>query len=207
MILFDFDGTIANSIMLALEVYNQIAPEYDCIQIDEKGHKVLASSRPQELLKKYGVSPRKLTSLILRIRKEMRHSISELKPIKGMKETLHHLYKEGYAMGIVTSNARKNVQLFLKNNGLEDYFQFIYSGKSMFGKDKVFKRLFRQKGLSAEEVIYVGDETRDIEACKKTGIPIIAVTWGMNNREILLTLEPEGLAERPDEIPGLVQQI
>ena len=110
-------------------------------------------------------------------------------------------------MGIVTSNDRENVLLFLKNNRLERIFDFVYTGKSLFGKDKVFARLFRQRGLSPADVVYIGDETRDVEACKKIGIPMIAVTWGMNNKTILASMKPEGIADSPDDLPDLISRL
>ena len=61
--------------------------------------------------------------------------------------------------------------------------------------------------MSAKDAIYIGDETRDVEACKKTGIPVIAVTWGMNNKTVLAALQPEGLADSPDALPELVSAV
>lgn len=207
MILFDFDGTLANSLEHIYEIYNRIAPEYGCVQIDEEGRKIVAGGKPQDLMKEYGISPQKLAVLVLRVRKEMRKDMARLQPFPGIEEALSGLRKRGYPMGIVTSNDRENVLLFLKNNRLERFFDFVYTGKSLFGKDKVFARLFRQRGLSPADVIYVGDETRDVEACKKTGIPMIAVTWGMNNKTILASMKPEGIADSPDDLPGLISRI
>ncbi len=204
MILFDFDGTLANSLEHIYEIYNRIAPEYGCVQIDEEGRKIVAGGKPQDLMKEYGISPQKLAVLVLRVRREMRKDITRLQPIPGIEEALSRLSKKGYPMGIVTSNDRENVLLFLKNNRLERFFDFVYTGKSLFGKDKVFARLFRQRGLSPAGVVYIGDETRDVEACKKIGIPMIAVTWGMNNKTILASMKPEGIADSPDELPDLI---
>jgi len=207
MILFDFDGTLANSLEHIYEIYNRIAPEYGCVQIDEEGRKIVAGGKPQELMKEYGISPQKLAVLVLRVRREMRKDITRLQPIPGIEEALSRLSKKGYPMGIVTSNDRENVLLFLKNNRLERFFDFVYTGKSLFGKDKVFARLFRQRGLSPAGVVYIGDETRDVEACKKIGIPMIAVTWGMNNKTILASMKPEGIADSPDELPDLISRL
>lgn len=207
MILFDFDGTLANSLEHIYEIYNRIAPEYGCVQIDEEGRKIVAGGKPQDLMKEYGISPQKLAVLVLRVRREMRKDITRLQPIPGIEEALSRLSKKGYPMGIVTSNDRENVLLFLKNNRLERFFDFVYTGKSLFGKDKVFARLFRQRGLSPAGVVYIGDETRDVEACKKIGIPMIAVTWGMNNKTILASMKPEGIADSPDELPDLISRL
>ena len=46
----------------------------------------------------------------------------------------------------------------------------------------------------------MGDEIRDIDAAKKTGIKVIAVGWGFNSQEALAAQNPNFLIERPQEL-------
>ena len=206
-ILFDFDGTLADTIDLAVNIYNRIAPEYDREPLKEEDKKIIAAGRPQDLLKQFGMSPQKLGVIMLRIKKEIHELMPELQPFDGIPQAVRDIKKRGYRLAIITSNSRSNVNLFLKHNGMDQNFEFVYSGKSIFGKDKVFKRMFRKKNISPAQAIYIGDETRDIEACKKVGIPIISVTWGMNNKEILSTLNPDQMAHSPQEIIRCIEQL
>jgi len=84
---------------------------------------------------------------------------------------------------------------------------FIYSGKSIFGKDKVMTHLFEKEGLSKQEVIYVGDEKRDIEASKKVGIPMVAVTWGISDFKTLEMLQSDQIAHTPGDLFTCVYQL
>lgn len=206
-IILDFDGTIADTIGLALNIYNRIAPEYKCNPVKEEDRGMLRAKRPQDLLKEYGVSNLKLISILLRIRKEMINLIPEIKLINGIKDSLKEIINSGLRAGILTSNSRKNVNSFLEKNNLSDLIDFVYSGKSLFGKDRVLMHLLHQENISGEEVIYVGDETRDIEASKRAGIPVIAVSWGLNCREILESLNPDQIADTPEDLYRCVQQI
>jgi len=206
-ILFDFDGTLADTIDLAISIYNRIAPEYNRKPLTPEETKIIAAGRPQELLKQFGMSPQKLAVIMLRIKNEIHELMPQMQPFEGVPEAVQKIKSKGYRLAIITSNSRSNVNLFMKNNGMDQEFDFVYSGKSIFGKDKVFKRMFRKKNISPARVIYIGDETRDIEACKKVGIPIISVTWGMNNKEILSTLHPDQMAHSPQEIIGSIEKI
>jgi len=206
-ILFDFDGTLADTIDLAISIYNRIAPEYNRKPLTPEETKIIAAGRPQELLKQFGMSPQKLAVIMLRIKNEIHELMPQMQPFEGVPEAVQKIKSKGYRLAIITSNSRSNVNLFMKNNGMDQEFDFVYSGKSIFGKDKVFKRMFRKKNISPARVIYIGDETRDIEACKKVGIPIISVTWGMNNKEILSTLHPDQMAHSPQEIIGCIEKI
>ena len=206
-ILFDFDGTLADTIDLAISIYNRIAPEYNRKPLTPEETKIIAAGRPQELLKQFGMSPQKLAVIMLRIKNEIHELMPQMQPFEGIPEAVQKIKSKGYRLAIITSNSRSNVNLFMKNNGMDQEFDFVYSGKSIFGKDNVFKRMFRKKNISPARVIYIGDETRDIEACKKVGIPIISVTWGMNNKEILSTLHPDQMAHSPQEIIGCIEKI
>lgn len=206
-IIFDFDGTIANSIELALNTYNRIAPEYKCKPIHEEFRHLLSSKKPQKYFKEYGITTFKLFLLVIRIRKELSKHISDIKPVNNIITSLHELKNAGFKLGILTSNSSKNVHKFLEYNNLSGVFDFVHSASNLFGKDKVFKRLIKRKDISIKNTIYIGDETRDIEASKKAGLPIIGVSWGLTERKILETLQPNQIADDPKELMVCVQNI
>ena len=110
-------------------------------------------------------------------------------------------------MGILTSNSVRNASKFADINNLSGLFDFIYSGRSLFGKEKVIRRMLIHENLSVDRVIYVGDETRDIEASKKAGIPVVAVSWGLHRREVLASLSPDQIADGPEELQGCLLRI
>lgn len=206
-IILDFDGTIADTIDLALNIYNRICPEYNCKPVKDEDWEILHTRRPQDLIKEVGMTNLKLVLILLRIRKEISNLIPELKPIKNIIDSLKEIKNTGLRLGILTSNSKYNVKAFLENNDLSEVVDFIYSGKSFFGKDRVLIRLFDHEKISKENVIYIGDETRDIEASKKVGIPVIAVSWGLNKKDLLATLHPNQIADTPEDLFGCVQQI
>lgn len=206
-IIFDFDGTIADTIDLAFNIYNGISHEYGCRQVSEEDREMLSKSRSRDLLKEYGISDLKLVRILLRMRKEMSNPAHVLKPVLNITDSLKDIKRQGFNMGILTSNSVTTVRAFLASNGLTDLIDFVYSGKSLFGKDKVLERLFEKEKIPRENVIYVGDETRDIEASKKAGVPVIAVTWGLNHKNVLSALDPDQVADTPGDISGCMQQI
>lgn len=206
-IIFDFDGTIADTLGMAINIFNRIAPEYDCKPINGEDWELIRTKRSQDLLQVYGVTNFKLVLLLLRIRKELSRLIPEILPVENITDALKAIKDMGLRLGILTSNSRSNVSAFLENNGLSGAIDFIYSGKSLFGKDKVLNRLFDNEKISAENAIYVGDEARDIEASKKACIPVIAVTWGLNKKDLLASLHPDQIADTPEELIKCIQRI
>jgi HAD superfamily hydrolase (TIGR01549 family) len=206
-IIFDFDGTIADTLDLGIEIFNRIAPEYNSLPVGPEEREQFRTKKPQELFEIYGVSRLKLLTLMLRIRKEMRRHVSETKPFTGMDAALREISNAGYRMGILTSNSVENVRKFLEINNLTTLFDFIYSGRSFLGKEKLIRKLLIHEKLSKGRVVYVGDETRDIEASRAAGIPVIAVSWGLNSRDLLASLAPDQIADKPEDLTACVRQI
>ena len=117
------------------------------------------------------------------------------------------LKNTGFNLGILSSNSKINVCKFLENNNLDNIFDFIYSSRHLFGKDKTLLRLLKKRNIPKKNAVYVGDETRDIEAAKKAGISIVSVSWGFNSRKTLEALQPDQIAGSPGELIACLQRI
>lgn len=204
VIVFDFDGTIADTVDALVTIVNRLALDFDYRQITPEELALLRNFTSREIIKYSGISLFKIPFLLKKVKGELKHKIQELKPIPAIDTALIELYNHGYKLGIITSNSQENVTAFLKNNQLEEYFEFIYSGVTIFGKTTIINNVLKQKNLVADSVIYVGDETRDIEASKKANIKVIAVSWGFNSPEALAKQNPDFLINHPRELLAVI---
>lgn len=133
-LIFDFDGTLADTFEISINIFNQIASEFGLQQIQEKDIKKFRSDKPQKLLKEYGISNLKLLKLLLRVRQELKNRINQIQPIQGMPQVLQNLKQAGFNLGIMTSNSEENVELFLQNNHLNHLFDFCVFRSKYFWK-------------------------------------------------------------------------
>ncbi|OCQ92811.1 carotenoid oxygenase [Nostoc sp. MBR 210] len=205
VIVFDFDGTIADTVDALVGIANRLATEFGYKQITPEQLAHLRNLTSREIIKYSGVSLLKIPFLLRKVKSELKNKIHEFHPIPGIREALTELKNHGYQLGIITSNSKENVTAFLNNHELDNLFDFIYSGVTIFGKTTIINNLLKQKKLSTQAVIYVGDETRDIEASKKANIKVVAVTWGFNSPEVLLKQKPDFLINHPSELLNVIQ--
>jgi HAD superfamily hydrolase (TIGR01509 family) len=199
VIIFDFDGTLADTIDILLSITNRLSAEFGFKSATKEELAQLSNLNSWQILQYSGISIFKFPLLIRRLKAELHSELPNIQLFPGIKEVLLELKKRGFQLGIITSNSRENVLGSLEKNGLQDTFTFIYSG-STFGKHKVIKKWLRIENINTEKVVYVGDEIRDIDAAKKTGIKVIAVGWGFNSQEALAAQNPDFLIERPQEL-------
>lgn len=204
MLAFDFDGTIADTLGETRLIFNRIAPEYGIREVgaDELAH--LRHLSLQDLLSHLQIPKRRVPVLIARGTSIMRSNIAQLKLIEGMSEVLVQLREHVGSFGILTSNATANVDLFLRAHGLREQFDFISSTSKLTGKSKHLKAIRKTFSLRSEEMLYIGDELRDVKASQKAGIPIAAVTWGFNSREALAAAKPDHLFDAPADFLSLL---
>jgi phosphoglycolate phosphatase len=207
VIIFDFDGTIADTVDALVSIANRLAGEFGYIPITQEELALLRNLSSREIIKYSGISILKIPFLVKKVKTELKNKIQELKPISGIQEALVALNNEGHRLGIITSNSLENVTAFIKVNDLDNLFEFIYSGVTIFGKTTIINNVLKQKQIKPQEVIYVGDETRDIEASKKANIKVIAVTWGFNSQEVLAKQNPDFLIHQPSQLLEVVKSI
>jgi len=205
-ILFDFDGTIADTVNPIVDILNDLSEHFGYKKIDKETLEHFRNQRNQDALKATGIRPYKILLIAKRVRREIQKNINEIKPVAGIERALAGLVQDGHRIGIVTTGLKKNVEVFLKSNGFKN-FEFVYAGKRFFSKGKILKRLLKKHRLSASEVVYVGDQTSDIEAAKQAGIKIIAVGWGFNSEAVLLHNNPDAFVKSPGELANSLQSL
>jgi len=198
-LIFDFDGTIADTFEAILKAVRSISKDYGMEKITDEDIKKFKEKGMRQLIKDLKISLVKMATINRRIKAIINKDIASLKSFPGLKEAFLELKKRGYSIGILTSNSKGNVEKFLKSNDL-GFFEFIYSDSSLFGKDKVLKKLLREHNIKSNRVVYFGDEIRDIQAALKLNIKIVAVSWGFNSKKALEKYKPTYLLEKPSEI-------
>lgn len=204
VIIFDFDGTIADTQDAVIGITNRLAPEFGFPPLSQEEIAHYKALTAREIIKQSRVSLWKLPFLVRRVKRELREEIKTIRPIPGIEDALERLKIENCYLGIITSNSEENASQFLRQHGLLHYFNFVQTSSHLFGKDKIIKRLLREKNIAPELVTYIGDETRDIEAARKSGVRIIAVSWGFNDGSALAKCQPDALIAHPSELPVII---
>jgi phosphoglycolate phosphatase len=199
LLIFDFDGTIADTFDAAVTILNKLAAEFGFRALQPKDLAKARDMRTRQLMRFLHIPTRKMSRLARRGSEELYACIHSIQPLPGMLQALRDLQALGYSLGIITSNTEVNVGIFLKNHGLE-LFDFVRCSSKLLGKARMIRSVMRRQQVRAADILFVGDETRDIEAAKKVGIRMAAATWGYNSRRSLEAMKPDFVFESPSEL-------
>lgn len=177
LICFDMDGVIFKDVNFWMELH--------------KKFKTL--ERGMELTKKYLHADynRLVEEVVVKLwkgkdAKPYYELVNSIKYLPGVKETFAHIKKRGYLIAIISSSSSDVARRVQKDYGVNYIFAnelVIRNGKVAgkfiwpigAGKEKkahIIRDLCSDLGISAKEVIYVGDSDTDIEAFKEVGLSI-----------------------------------
>jgi phosphoglycolate phosphatase len=197
-LIFDFDGTLADTFGIAISVFRKLARKWHDTGDDEIER--LRSLPAREALKQLGVRWWHLPYIIYEGRRAVKQQMETVVAIKGIPPVVKALHERGYQLLIISSNSTKNINRFLVRNNLNEYFDGVWGGKGIFAKGAAIKEIALRSGLSLQDCTYIGDEVRDVDASKHAGIPYVVVSWGYNNRKALETAKAETLIDKPEEL-------
>lgn len=197
-VIFDFDGTIADSLAAVIKVVQQINNNYDPLSPEEE--KALQNRGLLDVALAMGMPWYKIPYFVIWGRAIFRHHVGSVKPHEGMDKVIRTLHKKGVPIYVVSSNKEENVRDFLREYDLEQYFTGVVGSAFILNKAGTYRKLLQREGLEAKDIWCIGDERVDIRSAHKIGAPIIAVTWGYNSRESLKHMKPEHLVKEADKI-------
>lgn len=205
-IVFDFDGTLADTEKKAFTIYNQLAEKYQYSPVTMEELQHIKNLHVKEILEIVDIPFHRLPRVLKEGQKMMREQSSEIRAFNAdIQDFFIRLNKEVKYSGILTSNIKKTVNHFLKRYEIEDQIKFVRCSALMSKAEKI-KKVLRRFRLAPEEMLYIGDETRDIEACQKVGVDVAAVRWGYNTPEALRQCQPTYMIDDLWDLIGIVEK-
>lgn len=194
-LIFDFDGTICDSIIPSVETAN--------ILLSKLGYKETSIEEVKNiglmgLVKSLNITAADLNSFVQQYKLDMAQKYYTLQPVNDFPEILALLNKK-HLLGILTSNNVNTVEKFLDHHQI-NYFKFIRSEENVFDKDKGLRKIFVDYKIIPSDTYFVGDETRDVEAANKVGAKSIAVTWGAESENLLIKSTPFKIISKASDL-------
>jgi phosphoglycolate phosphatase len=197
--IFDFDGTIADSMEWALRVMNEVAQQYGFREISADEREMLRGRPNREVIAYLGIPAWKLPLIARGVRKIAERDISQIRIFPWVPDLFSSLRRRGTAISIVSSNSETNIRRVLGAE-VASMAQQYAGGAALFGKAAKIKAVIRRCASSREFTTSVGDEIRDIEAAHAVGISSLAVTWGYATAPALEAARPTQLVQDPAEL-------
>jgi phosphoglycolate phosphatase len=203
LVIFDFDGTLADSAGWVLSILNELAEKHHFRKTTPEEVDELRGLGNREVMARLGFKRWRLPWLARDLRRRSLAAADHIALFAGAAELIERLAARGVDMAIVTSNGEATVRRVLGEQ-LAQRIRYYECGVSMFGKSSKLKRLERRSGIAPRSVLCVGDEPRDIEAAAGAGLPCVAVSWGYSRPAALWALRPTRLLDSFEALEAVI---
>jgi phosphoglycolate phosphatase len=217
LIAFDLDGTLLDSVPdLALSVdqsvqalgYEPVTEEQVREWVGNGADILLGRALSRSITVDPAIEPalqKQARELFNQFYADCGHALSHLYPT--VTETLHKLYDAGYKLAVVTNKPGTFVPEILQQHQLSDLFVDVIGGEDFPLRKPdpmALNWLLDKHGLSAEEMLMVGDSKNDVLAAKNASCTSFALTYGYNHGEPIENSEPDYIADEMAELLTLL---
>jgi len=194
-IIFDLDGTLANTLPLCIQAFRQSVEPLALRQLSDA--EIIATFGPSEEGTIMTLVPEHYEKGIvnyLNFYKDLHDMCPD--PFPDIRQLLGQIKEKGIRLAMVTGKGKHSTDISLKKFGLTSYFEIIETGSPTGPRkaDGIRQVLAGWPHLHKEEIIYVGDAPSDVTASREAGIAVVGAGWAPTAEpEALLALQPDQL--------------
>lgn len=198
LLLFDFDGVLADSLELYAEAVTRCLERIGTpIVQTREDYLALFDGNFYESMAAKGVD----LAAFAEAGKDIFPGIDRgaMKPFAGLTPVLDALQQE-HLLAVVSSNGFRMISSMLAQFGFDGFFREILGSDFLLSKKDKIAHAIAKYGIDREHTFYIGDTAGDILEARGAGVQSVAVTWGWHSRERLVAVRPDFLVDRPEEL-------
>jgi phosphoglycolate phosphatase len=151
VILWDFDGTLADTFAVMVQAYNALAQTRGFRPINDP--QAARRLSPLALLRDLGIPLARLPTVVAGVLTAVRREMPNVCLFPGMASVLEALGRSGLRMAVLSSNSRENVLACLRANGVQHNFEIVVGYRRVFGKGRAIRRMIRSWGVVGRRVV------------------------------------------------------
>lgn len=183
LVLFDFDGTLADSFPFFMDVLDELGRRHGFRPVTPQDMALMRSQDVRANMRLVGLAPWKLPLVAASFIRLMRER-GDVPLFDGVADVLRHLHGSGLRLALVTSNSADNARRTLGPQ-LVALFERCEGRSGLLSKHAHIRRVLARSGVDASEALYVGDQLSDLEAARRARVDFGAVAWGYGDIEAL----------------------
>lgn len=199
IVLFDFDGMIADTFDGALRVMGSFEPDITPERIRKRFegnvneyHVLEGKKGPTE------EEDRAFFDLYT-------PEVLKARMFPGIAESIRELALR-YVLIIVSSTISAPIREYAEARGIATYFSGVLGNEVHKSKVEKIKMVFEKYGVGPDACVFITDTLGDVREAARAGVHAIAVTWGFHEHERLAQGDPFVLASLPADLPRLVDE-
>jgi phosphoglycolate phosphatase len=196
--IFDFDGTLADSLPWFRTSFQGMVERFGLAPVAADELEGLRALTGRQIMARLKVPVWQLPAIVSDMRRRKLAAASGISLFSGVPTLLSDMQRLGIRTAIVSSDSEVSVRQVLGPTATS--ISHFDCGAALFGKHRKFRRVARLLQTRPTDTICIGDELRDIEAAKAAGMDSGAVAWGYALPAVLQAAGPTHFFNSIEEI-------
>lgn len=183
LVLFDFDGTIADTKPTIVRTASRVLLDFGIDQqtITAKVGEIIGPPFPEAFSLVFGVSPQEAEAITQAYRAHYLTYGPEAWPLfEGVRELLGRLRAAGRLTAVASSKLQRAIDRGIDDNDLRGQFDALVGKRPgvVDTKSEAIEAAMGIFGCTADETVMVGDRFHDVEGAQACGVPCVGVLFG-----------------------------
>lgn len=211
-ILFDLDGTLADSIEDIRDAGNWALARSGFAPYEGADYLRFVGSGVQTLIERMLAAYPHTYEDYERVYTDYRarysvHSLDKTRPYDGVRELLDHCRAGGVRCAVVSNKPMEQTEVVIAKLFRPDDFAYVYGQREPYAPKPAPECVYHimdTLGVTADECLYVGDTDVDMLTARNAGLRAIGALWGFRTRAELVDAGAWRLAENARDIIPLL---
>lgn len=202
LIIFDWDGTLMDSIGLIVDAMRYAAEKHGLTVTDEATKSIIGIALVDAFPMLFPNHSDKYDELLATYSEYYVKHCDNDKLFDGIKELIQDLHAQGKTLAIATGKKRKGLERVLPNSGIEPFFTTTKTADETAGKPNplMLEQILVETGTRIEDAVFIGDSIHDIRMANAIQMDSIAVSYGCEKANVLTKEQPTKLVTTINEL-------
>ena len=202
LIIFDWDGTLMDSVGLIVAAMRYAAKKHGLTVTDDATKSIIGIALVDAFPMLFPNDSDKYDELLATYSEYYVKHCDNDKLFEGIKELIQDLHAQGKTLAIATGKKRKGLQRVLPNSGIQAFFTVTKTADETAGKPNplMLEQILVETGTRIEDAVFIGDSIHDIRMANAIQMDSIAVSYGCEKADVLANENPTMLVNSVNEL-------
>ncbi|RKG34465.1 HAD family hydrolase [Acinetobacter guerrae] len=209
LIIFDWDGTLFNSVGQIVESLKFAAAKYEQPLTDEAAQSIIGLGLPEVMQTLFPQVPHLQQEILVSYGEHYVENSRHDAWFDGVAELLQDLKNQGIKLAVATGKSRRGLDRVLTQTQSHDLFDITRAASETMSKPHplMLQEILQFTGVNVDNAIMVGDSSYDLEMAMNIAMPRIGVSYGVHDIEVLQRYEPLTIVNNIAELHRYLKQL
>ncbi|WP_019520283.1 HAD family hydrolase [Faucicola boevrei] len=197
LIIFDWDGTLMNSVGLIVDAMRFCAEQHGLTVSDEATKSIIGIALVDAFPILFPHDKDKYDQLLASYSDYYVKHCDNDTLFDGVKALIKTLHAQGKILAIATGKKRQGLARVLPDSGVEPFFSVSKTADETAGKPNplMLEQILAETGKTLADAVMIGDSVHDMRMANSIGMDSIAVSYGCEKAQVLAKENPTAVVD------------